>query len=145
LLESGLEVDYQQSSAEAFAEQHTHEFDVITCMELLEHVPNPSSLIHACASMLKPDGELFFSTLNRNARAFVEAIVGAEYLLKMLPKGTHRYDRFIRPSELARWCREANIEIKTLKGMGYNPLTQQFKLTDDLRVNYLAHAQRQDI
>lgn len=144
LLESGLEVDYQQISTEEFAAQHQAEFDVITCMELLEHVPDPSSLIHACASMLKPDGELFFSTLNRNARAFVEAIVGAEYLLKMLPKGTHRYDRFIRPSELARWCREANIEIKTLKGMGYNPLTQQFKLTDDLRVNYLAHAQQQD-
>jgi len=141
LLESGLEVDYQQTSAEAFAELHPHEFDVITCMELLEHVPDPASLIKACASMLKPDGELFFSTLNRNARAFIEAIVGAEYVLKILPKGTHRYDRFIRPSELARWCREADIEIKTMKGMGYNPLTQQFKLSDDLRVNYLAHAQ----
>ncbi|MBL4851551.1 MAG: bifunctional 2-polyprenyl-6-hydroxyphenol methylase/3-demethylubiquinol 3-O-methyltransferase UbiG [Gammaproteobacteria bacterium] len=141
LLESGWTVDYQQASAEQFAEQHQGEFDVITCMELLEHVPEPSSLIAACATMLKPDGELFFSTLNRNAKAFIQAIIGAEYLLKLLPKGTHRYDRFIRPSELARWCREANIELKTLKGMGYNPLTQQFKLTDNLSVNYLAHAQ----
>ncbi len=144
LLESGLEVDYQQTSAEAFAQQHAHEFDVITCMELLEHVPDPSSLIRACASMLKPDGELFFSTLNRNARAFIKAIIGAEHLLKMLPKGTHRYDRFIRPSELARWCREAGIEIKTLKGLAYHPLTEQFTLSDDLSVNYLAHAQWPD-
>lgn len=145
LLESGLDVDYQQVSAEEFAHEHQAEFDVITCMELLEHVPDPGSLIRACASMLKPNGELFLSTLNRNVRAFVEAIVGAEYLLKILPKGTHRYDRFIRPSELTRWCREANIEVKTLKGMGYNPLTQQFKLTDDLNVNYLAHAQLRDL
>jgi len=141
LLESGLEVDYQQVSAEQFAEQHQGKFDVITCMELLEHVPDPALLISACATMLKPNGELFFSTLNRNARSFIEAIIGAEYLLKMLPKGTHRYDRFIRPAELARWCRAANIELKTLKGLSYNPLTQQFKLTDDLSVNYLAHAQ----
>ncbi len=141
LLESGLEVDYQQASAEQFTEQHQGEFDVITCMELLEHVPDPALLISACATMLKPNGELFFSTLNRNAKAFIEAIIGAEYLLKMLPKGTHRYDRFIRPSELARWCRAANIELKTLKGLSYNPLTQQFRLTDDLSVNYLAHTQ----
>lgn len=140
LLESGLKVDYQQISAEELAEQQPHEFEVITCMELLEHVPEPASLIQACANMLKPGGHLFLSTLNRNAKSFIEAIIGAEYLLKMLPKGTHRYDRFIRPSELARWCREAGIEIQDLKGMSYNPLSRQFSLSDNLNVNYLAHA-----
>ena len=139
LLESGLDVDYQQTSAENYAKNHIGESDVITCMELLEHVPDPLSLIQSCAKMLKPDGHLFLSTLNRNARSFMEAIVGAEYILRMLPKGTHRYDRFIRPSELARWCRESDLEIDTLQGMHYNPLTQQFNLSDSLDVNYLAH------
>lgn len=141
LFESKLNVDYQQITAEEFAQLHSHQFDVITCMELLEHVPDPALLVQACALALKPKGDLFFSTLNRNAKSFIESIIGAEYVLKMLPKGTHRYDRFIKPSELARWCRNANIEVKNLKGMSYNPLTQQFKLNDDLRVNYLVHAQ----
>ncbi|NOX26935.1 MAG: bifunctional 2-polyprenyl-6-hydroxyphenol methylase/3-demethylubiquinol 3-O-methyltransferase UbiG [Gammaproteobacteria bacterium] len=141
LLESKLNVDYQQITAEEFAQLHSHQFDVITCMELLEHVPDPALLVQACALALKPKGDLFFSTLNRNAKSFIESIIGAEYVLRMLPKGTHRYDRFIKPSELARWCRNANIEVKNLKGMSYNPLTQQFKLNDDLRVNYLVHAQ----
>ncbi|MBL1293662.1 MAG: bifunctional 2-polyprenyl-6-hydroxyphenol methylase/3-demethylubiquinol 3-O-methyltransferase UbiG [Thiotrichales bacterium] len=141
LLESKLDVDYQQITAEEFAQLHSHQFDVITCMELLEHVPDPALLVQACALALKPKGDLFFSTLNRNAKSFIASIIGAEYVLKMLPKGTHRYDRFIKPSELARWCRNANIEVKNLKGISYNPLTQQFKLDDDLRVNYLVHAQ----
>lgn len=141
LLESKLDVDYQQITAEEFAQLHSHQFDVITCMELLEHVPDPALLVQACALALKPKGDLFFSTLNRNAKSFIASIIGAEYVLKMLPKGTHRYDRFIKPSELARWCRNANIGVKNLKGMSYNPLTQQFKLNDDLRVNYLVHAQ----
>ncbi len=142
LLESGLEVDYQHSSAEAFAEQHPDSFDVVTCMELLEHVPEPLSLIRSCAALLKPGGHLFLSTLNRNARSFIEAIVGAEYILRMLPKGTHRYDRFIRPSELARWCRACDLELDTLQGMHYNPLTQQFSLSDSLDVNYVTHLRK---
>lgn len=140
LLESGLQVDYLQTTAEAFAAQQPAAFDVVTCMELLEHVPEPETLVAACASLLKPGGELFFSTLNRNLKSFLQAIVGAEYLLNMLPKGTHRYDRFIRPSELDRWCRSAGIVLRHVQGMSYHPFTQSFFLTESPDVNYLVYA-----
>ncbi len=137
-LESGIEVDYQHSTAEAFAEQHPSRFDVITCMEMLEHVPDPTSVIRACASLLKPNGVVFFSTINRNPKAYLLAIVGAEYLLRMLPRGTHDYDKFIRPSELESWARHAGLKMRDLTGMSYNPLSKQYSLGRDLAVNYLA-------
>ena len=136
LLESGLAVDYQLASAEEFSVQNREEFDVVTCMELLEHVPDPASTVAACAALTKPGGRLFFSTINRNPKSYLFAVIGAEYLLKMLPKGTHDYARFIRPSELARWCRDAGLEPLELKGMTYNPLTNQYRLDEDCGVNY---------
>ena len=137
-LESGVSVDYQRSTAEAFAEQHPGRFDVVTCMEMLEHVPDPASVIRACASLVKPGGVVFFSTINRNPKAYLLAIVGAEYLLRMLPRGTHDYDKFIRPSELESWARHASLKMRNLTGMSYNPLSKQYSLGRDLAVNYLA-------
>ncbi len=141
LHESGLEIDYQKIPAEEFAEQNTAAFDVITCLEMLEHVPDPASIINAAASMLKPGGHLFFSTINRNPKAFALAIVGAEYVLNMLPKGTHEYRRFIKPSELAAVIRANQLEVLDITGMTYNPLTRHYRLGSDIDVNYLMHCQ----
>jgi len=139
-LESGIEVEYQQITVEALAEQQAGTFDVITCLEMLEHVPDPSSIIKACAKLLKPGGQLFLSTINRNPKAFLFAIVGAEHLLKMLPKGTHEYKKFIKPSELSAYVRQANLEFQDVTGMVYNPLLKEYKLARDVNVNYLMHA-----
>ncbi|NOY62675.1 MAG: bifunctional 2-polyprenyl-6-hydroxyphenol methylase/3-demethylubiquinol 3-O-methyltransferase UbiG [Gammaproteobacteria bacterium] len=140
LLESGLEVDYQNIAAEAFAEQNPATFDVVTCMEMLEHVPDPASIIGACARLVKPDGHLFFSTINRNPKSYLFAILGAEYVLKMLPKGTHEYRRFIRPAELGQWLREHHLKLDNLTGMSYNPISGHYWLGRDVSVNYVAHA-----
>ena len=137
LLESGLPVQYELASTESFAAAHAGRFDVVTCMELLEHVPDPGSTVAACARLAKPGAQIFFSTINRNPKAYLLAIIGAEYLLKLLPKGTHDYTRFIRPSELSRWCRAAGLREVELLGMTYNPLTRQFRLGSDCDVNYL--------
>ncbi len=142
LLDSGLDVDYQHNSAEDFAAQHPGRFDVVTCMEMLEHVPDPAAIVQACARLVKPGGQVFLSTINRNPKAYLLAIVGAEYLLKMLPKGTHDYRKFIKPSELARWLREAGLELHHIAGMSYNPLTRQYLLGKDVSVNYLLCAHR---
>ena len=136
LLESGLAVDYQLASAEEFSVQNKEKFDVVTCMELLEHVPDPASTVAACAALVKPGGRVFVSTINRNPKSYLFAVIGAEYLLKMLPKGTHDYARFIKPSELSRWCRDAGLEPLELKGMTYNPVTNQYRLGADCDVNY---------
>ncbi len=141
-LESDLEIDYQQITAEEFAEQNPEKFDVVTCMEMLEHVPDPASVIKACYQLLKPGGSVYFSTINRNPKAYLMAIVGAEYVMKMLPRGTHDYARFIKPSELDSWAREAGLELRNLKGVTYNPLTSLFSQSQDVDVNYMAHFQR---
>ena len=143
LFESGQSVDYHLISAEDYAAQHAGEFDVVTCMEMLEHVPDPASVVAACARLAKPGGWVFFSTLNRNAKSYLFAIVGAEYLLKLLPRGTHDYAKFIQPAELARMAREAGLETQELIGMTYNPLTRVYKLEADTGVNYLMATQRE--
>ncbi len=143
-LESGIKVAYHQATAEEFAHTHTRKFDVVTCMEMLEHVPDPGSVIQACAHMVKPGGSVFFSTLNRNPKSWLFAIVGAEYLLKLLPRGTHQYRKFIRPSELAGWCRQAGLSLVDTTGMSYNPLTRRYSLVADVSVNYLVHALSED-
>jgi len=135
-IESGLSVSYQKISAEELSATRPASYDVVTCMELLEHVPDPSSTVAACAKLLKPGGRVFFSTINRNAKSYLFAVIGAEYLLKMLPKGTHDYARFIKPSELARWCREAGLDAVELKGMTYNPITNAYRLGEDCGVNF---------
>jgi 2-polyprenyl-6-hydroxyphenyl methylase/3-demethylubiquinone-9 3-methyltransferase len=136
-LESGARVRYRQVSAEDLAHEAAASFDVVTCMELLEHVPDPDSTVAACAALVRPQGWVFFSTINRNARAFVMAIVGAEYVLGLLPRGTHEYARFIRPSELARAARASELQIDELRGLSYLPLTRSYRLGSDTRVNYL--------
>lgn len=137
-LEAGTtNVDYQEISAEAMAQQETGAFDVVTCMEMLEHVPDPSSVVRACATLVKPGGWVFLSTLNRNPKSFLFAILGAEYVLQLLPKGTHEYAKFIKPSELARYSRNAGLELKQTRGMEYNPLTRRYWLSDDTSVNYM--------
>jgi 2-polyprenyl-6-hydroxyphenyl methylase/3-demethylubiquinone-9 3-methyltransferase len=138
LLESGAEVDYQRITAEDMAAQHPQEFEVCTCLEMLEHVPDPASVVRACADLVKPGGQVFFSTINRNPKAYLFAIIGAEYLLRMLPRGTHDYGKFIRPSELERWARGAGLQLRELTGMTYNPLGAEYRLGDDVDVNYLA-------
>jgi 2-polyprenyl-6-hydroxyphenyl methylase/3-demethylubiquinone-9 3-methyltransferase len=142
LYESGQKVDYRHISAEEMAQAAPASFDVVTCMEMLEHVPDPASTIRACASMVKPGGHVFFSTLNRNAKAYLLAVVGAEYILKLLPKGTHDYAKFIKPSELSRYARNAGLAVEELIGMGYNPLTQIYSLGRDTDVNYLIRTRR---
>jgi 2-polyprenyl-6-hydroxyphenyl methylase/3-demethylubiquinone-9 3-methyltransferase len=139
LLESGQEVDYQQITAEEFAELHAGEFDVVTCMEMLEHVPDPQSVVNACIKLVKPGGKVFFSTLNRNPKSYAMAILGAEYILGMLPKGTHDYKKFIKPSEMGNWMRRAGLSIEDLSGMSYNPLLKNYSLNKDIDVNYLTY------
>jgi len=137
-LESGVSINYQKSTAENFAKTHAQTFDIVTCLEMLEHVPDPGSVVKACADMVKPGGRLFFSTINRNPKAFMLAIVGAEYVLRLLPKGTHEYAKFIKPSELAHSVREAGLEMNKMTGLLFNPLTQTYKLSDsDVDVNYM--------
>jgi 2-polyprenyl-6-hydroxyphenyl methylase/3-demethylubiquinone-9 3-methyltransferase len=138
-LEAGLKINYELITAEEKAQQATHQFDVVTCMEMLEHVPDPTSVIKACADLVIPEGDVFFSTLNRHPKAYLLAVLGAEYIMKMLPKGTHDYKQFIRPSELAKWCRAAGLHVQQIKGISYNPFTKAFKLSDDVDVNYLVH------
>lgn len=135
-----LEINYHVSSPEEFALTHPHQFDVVTCMELLEHVPDPAAVIGACASMLKPGGHVFFSTINRTAKAYLFAVLGAEYLLKLIPTGTHDYARFIRPSELAAWCQQYGFTVDDISGMSYSPLSRKAKLSQSPDVNYLLHA-----
>lgn len=141
-LESGTEVEYIHTSAEVIAEQRAGQFDIVTCLEMLEHVPDPASVVKACATLVRPGGHLFFSTLNRNPKSYLFAILGAEYILKLLPKNTHDYAKFIKPSELSQWCRQAGLAPQEMMGISYNPLSQHFKLTDDISVNYLLHAVR---
>ncbi len=143
LLESGLEVDYRHTSAERLAAEEPGRYDIVTCLEMLEHVPDPASVVQACATLVRPGGLVFFSTINRNPKAYLFAIVGAEYLLRLLPKGTHDYRRFIRPSELARWSRAAGLDTTDLTGLTYNPLTGRYRLDpDDVDVNYLVTCRR---
>jgi 2-polyprenyl-6-hydroxyphenyl methylase / 3-demethylubiquinone-9 3-methyltransferase len=142
-LEAGTpNVDYREVSAEALAQEQPGSFDVVTCMEMLEHVPQPDSVVRACATLVKPGGWVFFSTINRNPKSFVLAIVGAEYVLNMLPRGTHEYLKFIKPSELAGWCRSAQLSLLQTQGMEYNPLTRRYWLSGDTSVNYLAATRR---
>ena len=136
-LESNTSVQYRSISAEDLAKQEPENYDVVTCMEMLEHVPDPSSVVQACATLCKPGGSIFFSTLNRNPKSYLFAIIGAEYVLRLLPKGTHEYDKFIKPSELAGFTRQAGLELLEIKGMTYNPLTQIYRLGSDTDVNYM--------
>ncbi len=137
-LESGLGINYQHVSAEEFAQDHSAQFEVVTCMEMLEHVPDPASVVQACAQLLCPGGQVFFSTLNRTPKAYALAVLGAEYVLRLLPKGTHDYQKFIRPSELASWCRAAGLELQDVCGITYNPLIKRFRLSPkDVDVNYI--------
>lgn len=142
LMESGNEVEYRNVSAEDLAGEMPAHFDVITCMELLEHTPDPSSIVRACATLVKPGGDIFFSTLNRNLKSYLLAVIGAEYVLRLLPRGTHRYDKFIKPSELSAYCRQSELEVRQIIGMTYNPLTQRYALGPDTDVNYIVHCQQ---
>jgi len=141
-MEGGLDIHYEQSTAEEMAAKHSGEFDLVTCLEMLEHVPDPAAIIQACADLVKPGGDVFFSTLNRHPKAYLLAIVGAEYVMNMLPKGTHDYKRFIRPAELSSWCRQAGLQVKNITGISYNPLSRQFSLSQDVKVNYLVHCRK---
>lgn len=142
LLESGRSVDYRQVSAEELATKEAGTYDVVTCMEMLEHVPNPASTIASCAALVKPGGHVFFSTISRNPKAYLFAVIGAEYILQLLPKGTHDYAKFIKPSELSRWAKSVGLEIDEIIGMSYNPLTKAYSLGRDTDVNYLVHTIR---
>lgn len=142
LEESGVEVDYVCATAEQAAEQRPGAFDLVTCMELLEHVPEPASVVRACARLARPGGELIFSTINRNPKAYLLAVIGAEYVLGLLPRGTHEYAKFIRPSELDAWSRNAGLTLEALRGLNYNPLTRHYRLADDVDVNYLARLRK---
>ncbi len=137
-------IAYREIAAEALAEEAPERFDVVTCMEMLEHVPDPSSVVAACAHLARPGGWVFFSTINRNAKAFAFAIVGAEHVLKLLPKGTHEYARFLRPSELATWCRDAALDLAATRGLEYNPLSQRYRLSADTSVNYMVACRKPD-
>ena len=144
LLESGKTVDYRMISAEDLAAQAPASFDVVTCMEMLEHVPDPASIIAACSALAKPEGHVFFSTINRNPKAYLFAVLGAEYILRMLPKGTHDYAKFLRPSELSRWARSVNLEPDDLIGMTYSPFSDKYSLGSNTDVNYLLHTVKAD-
>ncbi len=139
-LESGANVDYRLVAVETLAQEQPQSFDVVTCMEMLEHVPDPSAVVQACARLVRPGGRVFFSTLNRNPKSYLFAVIGAEYVLNMLPKGTHEYGKFIKPSELSSWCRAAGLDVSGLAGMHYNPLSKRYSLGADVSVNYLLHA-----
>ena len=142
-LETGIEVTYRRCTAEQLAAEQTETFDIVTCMEMLEHVPDPSSVINACATLVKPGGHVFFSTLNRNPKSYLLAIISAEYVLNMLPRGTHEYEKFIRPSELGNWIRNSGLEQQAITGMTYNPLTRQYRLNkSDIDVNYMVYARK---
>ncbi|MFK5913804.1 MAG: bifunctional 2-polyprenyl-6-hydroxyphenol methylase/3-demethylubiquinol 3-O-methyltransferase UbiG [Woeseiaceae bacterium] len=141
-LESGAELEYEQITAEELAERDAGKYDVVTCMEMLEHVPDPASVIAACSKLVKPDGHVFFSTINRNPKSYLFAIVGAEYIMQMLPKGTHDYSKFIRPSELEEWARAADLNLRELTGMSYNIFSKKYSLGHDVDVNYLMHTQK---
>jgi 2-polyprenyl-6-hydroxyphenyl methylase/3-demethylubiquinone-9 3-methyltransferase len=142
LFESGLSVDYQLISAEAMADAHPGEFDAVTCLEMLEHVPDPGSIVAACAKLVKPGGLVFFSTLNRNPKSYLFAVVGAEYVLSLLPRGTHDYAKFIKPAELSRHCRNAGLATEAISGMSYNPFSKVYSLGQDSSVNYLMRTRR---
>jgi 2-polyprenyl-6-hydroxyphenyl methylase/3-demethylubiquinone-9 3-methyltransferase len=139
-LESGVQVDYRLISVEALAEERPASFDVVTCMELLEHVPDPAATVTACAALVKPGGHVFLSTINRNPKAYLFAVIGAEYVLNLLPRGTHEYEKFLKPSELSAFCRRVGLEVAELTGMSYNPLTRHYWLGKDVSVNYIIHA-----
>ena len=141
-LETGVAVDYREMAAEALASAEAGAFDLVTCLEMLEHVPDPAAVVAATARLVRPGGDVVFSTINRNARSFALAIVGAEYLMRLLPMGTHRYARLIRPSELSRWARAAGLELVDLAGLAYDPFTRRARLSGDVSVNYLAHFRR---
>lgn len=141
-LENELDIDYQQITAEDMAQHKPAAFDVITCMEMLEHVPDPASIISACFELVKPGGSVYFSTINRNPKSYLFAIVGAEYMMKMLPRGTHDFSKFIKPSELDEWARSAGLELVNLKGVSYNPFTGLFSQSQDVDVNYMVHYKR---
>ncbi|NYE62302.1 2-polyprenyl-6-hydroxyphenyl methylase/3-demethylubiquinone-9 3-methyltransferase [Duganella sp. 1224] len=141
-LESGVAVRYKLIAAEDMAAQEAGQYDVVTCMEMLEHVPDPGAIVRAAAALVKPGGQVFFSTLNRNPKSYLFAVIGAEYILRMLPKGTHDYAKFITPAELSQYIRSAGLEVAGFKGMGYNPLTKIYSLNDDTSVNYLVAARR---
>lgn len=142
LFESGYQIDYRLISAEALADELPASFDAVTCLEMLEHVPDPASTVTACARLVKPGGQVFFSTINRNPKAYLFAVLGAEYLLKLLPKGTHDYAKFLRPAELSRFARQSGLEVAEIIGMSYNPLTQTYSLGKDTSVNYLMRTVR---
>ncbi|MCE9640471.1 MAG: bifunctional 2-polyprenyl-6-hydroxyphenol methylase/3-demethylubiquinol 3-O-methyltransferase UbiG [Betaproteobacteria bacterium] len=141
VLESGNQVEYRNVSAENYAREQPGQFDVVTCMELLEHVPDPASTVAACAALVKPGGHVFFSTINRNLKSYLFAVIGAEYVLRMLPRGTHRYEKFIKPSELGAFCRHGGLDVREVIGMTYNPLTDHYALGADTDVNYILHCQ----
>jgi 2-polyprenyl-6-hydroxyphenyl methylase/3-demethylubiquinone-9 3-methyltransferase len=136
-IESKLDINYKQLNIEDFCINNNNKFDIITCLEMLEHVPKPASIVRACKSLLKPNGRIFFSTINRNPKAFLFAIIGAEYILKLLPKGTHSYEKFITPSELMRWCEEEELNFIDIVGMSYNPIMKKYSLGKDVSVNYI--------
>ena len=142
LLESGLDINYHNSTAEEFSEQSKSKFDVICCLEMLEHVPSPSSVINACSDLVKKNGDVFFSTINRNIKSYLFAIIGAEYILNLLPKGTHDWNKFIEPAELNDWAESADLVIKDITGMTYNPITKIYMLEQDTAVNYICHYQK---
>jgi 2-polyprenyl-6-hydroxyphenyl methylase / 3-demethylubiquinone-9 3-methyltransferase len=142
LLESRLDVNYDEISAEALAQREPGRYDALTCMEMLEHVPDPASTVRACAQLVKPGGHVFFSTLNRNPKSYLLAVIGAEYILRLLPRGTHDYAKFLKPSELAQYCRAAGLTLTSIIGMSYNPLTKVYSLNNDTSVNYLMHCVR---
>ena len=144
-IESQVDVDYRRATAEEVAAEQAGQYDVVTCLEMLEHVPEPSLVVQSCAELLEPGGHAFFSTINRNPKSFLFAIVGAEYVLKLLPAGTHEYQKFIRPSELESWARPANLALRSSIGMQYNPVTREYSLGPDLGVNYLMHFQRPEV
>ncbi len=142
--ESGLDIDYRKMTIEELSESGCEPFDVITCLEMLEHVPRPGQVIGHCARMLKPGGHLFLSTINRNPKSWLLAVVGAEYILNLLPRGTHDYEKFLKPSEISAWLREHDLQLTDITGMTYNPLTGKYRLSDDVDVNYLVHAMKSD-
>ena len=141
-IEAKLNINYQYITAEDKVKQSTQKFDIVTCMEMLEHVPNPSLTITTCSKLVEPNGDIFFSTLNRHPKAYLLAVLGAEYVLRMLPKGTHDYKRFLRPSEIAAWCRQASLKVMDITGLSYSPFSKTFKFSKDIKVNYLIHCRK---